>query len=209
MAKTRRPTKRRTQQDRRETTQRGVLEATLRCIGRVGYASVSLNEIAREAKVSRGAITHHYATKLDLAAAAMEHFFSARYERLMKALAGPTKLSLEQRLDILGKEFEDLFPIGFEIIVALRTDPDLQVRYDALAEARYEEMTQGYERMFPEFAKAKSPRLIIAVVAAFYRGLFIEGFSSDKKRLKQMAALFKAMLRTYVAEELRSGQKSS
>lgn len=208
MAAKSRPPKRRTQQDRSESMQREILEATLRCIGRDGYASVSLNEIAKEAGVSRGAITHHYASKLDLAAAAMKQFFSARYERLMRALAGRAKLSLDQRLDILGKEFEDLFPIGFEIIVALRTDENLRARYDALAEARYEEMTQGYERMFPEFARAKSPRLLIAVIAAFYRGLFIEGFSSDKKRLKQMAALFKTMLRAYVAESLNDGQKA-
>jgi AcrR family transcriptional regulator len=199
---------RRTQKDRRESTQRGVLEATLRCIGRMGYASVSLNEVAKEAGVSRGAITHHYASKLELAAAAMEHFFSARYERLLGLLADRSALSLDERLDILGKEFEDLFPIGFEIIVALRTDPELQVRYDALAMHRYEEMTQGYERMFPEFAKAQSPRLLIAVVAAFYRGLFIEGFNSDRERLKQMAELFKAMLRTYVAKGLPGDRES-
>ncbi|HVK80546.1 MAG TPA: TetR/AcrR family transcriptional regulator [Verrucomicrobiae bacterium] len=199
---------RRTQKDRRESTQRGVLEATLRCIGRVGYASVSLNEVAKDAGVSRGAITHHYASKLELAAAAMEHFFTARYERLMSLLADKSTLSLDERLDILGKEFEDLFPIGFEIIVALRTDPELQARYDALAMDRYEEMTQGYERMFPEFAKAQSPRLLIAVVAAFYRGLFIEGFSSDRERLAQMAELFKAMLRTYVAKGLSPDRKS-
>src|SRR5262249_31077442 len=156
------------QKDRRAATQRGVLDATLRCIGRVGYASISLNEIAKEAGVSRGAITHHYASKLDLAAAAMEHFFIGRYERLMALLAGKTTLSLDQRLDILGKEFEGLFPIGFEIIVALRTEPELQIRYNVLAAHRNEEMSKGYERMFPEFARAQSPRLMIAVVAAFY-----------------------------------------
>lgn len=194
---------RRTQKDRSETTQLRILEATLKCIGRNGYASVSLNDVAREAGISRGAITHHYASKLDLTAAAMELFFSARYDRLMSALAARAELSLDERLDILGKEFEDLFPIGFEIIVALRTDTDLQAKYDRLAESRYEEMTQGYERMFPEFARAESPRLLIAVVAAFYRGLFLEGFSSDPERITQMSALFKDVLRSYVSQRLK------
>ncbi|HRE42512.1 MAG TPA: TetR/AcrR family transcriptional regulator [Terricaulis sp.] len=199
---------RRTQKNRSETTQRAVLEATLRCIGRVGYASVSLQEVATEASVSRGAITHHYGSKLELAAAAMEHFFQARYERLMSALADKVTLSLDERLDILGQEFEGLFPIGFEIIVALRTDPELQARYNALAAHRFEEMTQGYERMFPEFAGATSPRLLIAVVGSFYRGLFIEGFTSDRARLTQMTTVFKAMLRTYVAHELPPAHKN-
>lgn len=196
------PPARRSQQDRRESTQRGVLEATLRCIGRVGYAQMSLQEIAKEAGVSRGAITHHYATKLDLAAAAMEHFFTARYERLMDRLADKGALSLDERLDILGKEFEDFFPIGFEIIVALRTDTELQARYYPLTQTRFDEMSLGYERMFPEFAKAKSPQILIAVVAAFYRGLFIEGFSSPRERLSEMTEVFKTMVRNYVAREL-------
>lgn len=194
---------RRTQKDRSETTRLRILEATLGCIGSSGYASVSLKEVARQAGISRGAITHHYASKLDLTAAAMELFFSARYDRLMSALAARAELSLDERLDILGKEFEDLFPVGFEIIIALRTDSELQAKYDRLAESRSEEMTQGYERMFPEFARAKSPRLLIAVVAAFYRGLFLEGFTSEPERIVQMSALFKDVLRSYVEQRLK------
>lgn len=194
---------RRTQKVRSELMQARLLEATLECIGRDGYASTSLNDIARQAKVSRGAIAHHYASKLELTAAAMEYFFSARYDRLMAALADHSELSLDQRLDILKTEFEELFPVGFEIIVALRTDPDLQAKYDSLVEGRLEEMTLGYERMFPEFARAKSPRLLIGVVAAFYRGLFVESFSSDRQRIEEMAELVKEILVTYVRQNLR------
>ena len=64
-------------------------------------------------------------------------------------------------------------------------------------------MTQGYERMFPEFARAESPRLLIAVVAAFYRGLFLEGFTSEPERIAQMGALFKDVLRAYVNQRLK------
>lgn len=193
---------RRSQRDRSKTMQLKLLEATLTCIARDGYASTSLNEIARQAKVSRGAIAHHYASKLELTAAAMDLFFSSRYERLLTALADQAELSLEQRLDILKEEFDTLFPIGFEIIIALRTDPDLRLKYDQLADVRAEEMTLGYERMFPEFARAESPRLLIGVVAAFYRGLCIESFSSDRQRIEQMAKLVQEILVTYVRQRL-------
>jgi len=193
-------TMRRTQKDRSISTQRDVLEATLRCISRMGYAAMSLSEIAKEAGVSRGAITHHYATKLDLAAAATDHFFSARYERLTRRLAGNAALSLDERLDVLGAELEDLFPIGFEIIIALRNDPELQAKCNALAVDRAEEQARGYERMFPEFEKTQSPRDLIAVAASFYRGMFIEGFPTTHERRTHMADIFKAMLRNYLAQ---------
>lgn len=193
---------RRTQKDRSESMQLRLLEATLACIGRGGYASVTLNDVAEEAQVSRGAIAHHYASKLDLTAAAMEHFFSARYDRLMSALADHAELSLEERLDILKEEFEGLFPVGFEIIIALRTDADLRSKYETLTEGRTEEMTEGYERMFPEFARAESPRLLIGVVASFYRGLFIDSFPIDRERIEKMADIVKDILVTYVRQRL-------
>jgi AcrR family transcriptional regulator len=200
--------KRRSQKDRSQSTQLEVLEATLRCISRMGYASISLSEVAKEAGVSRGAITHHYGAKLDLAAAAADYFFIERYNRLMALLAGNKKLTLDERLDILGKEFEDLFPVGFEIMVALRTNPDLQARCAALHADRIEEMTQGYERMFPEFAPAASPRLLVGVVAAFFRGAATEVFNSDsKQRYDEMKNVFKAMVRHYVAQELSGKTK--
>jgi hypothetical protein len=57
--------------------------------------------------------------------------------------------------------------------------------------------------MFPEFASAPSPRLLIGVVAAFFRGASLEVFSGDSERRSEMTEVFKAMVRHYVAHELK------
>ncbi len=55
----------RTKEEAEETRKR-VLEAALRVFSRKGYAAAALEEIAKEAGVTRGAIYHHFANKEQL-----------------------------------------------------------------------------------------------------------------------------------------------
>lgn len=52
-----------------EETRQALLMAALRVFSRKGYAAATLEEIAREAEVTRGAIYWHFASKADLYAA--------------------------------------------------------------------------------------------------------------------------------------------
>ena len=92
---------RRSQKDRSESMQRRILDATLRCNGERGYIGVSLQEIAEMAGVSRGAITHHFPSKIDLASAAIQHFVQWRYEHANAAFAGKEFIELQDKMDIL------------------------------------------------------------------------------------------------------------
>ncbi len=65
-------TKRRTQDERSADTRRRLIEATLDCLYAEGAARTSTNMIAAAASVSRGALTHHYASKEDLIVDALE-----------------------------------------------------------------------------------------------------------------------------------------
>ena len=49
-----------------EETRKSVLDAALRVFSRKGYAATALEEIAKEAGVTRGAIYHHFANKEQL-----------------------------------------------------------------------------------------------------------------------------------------------
>ena len=59
--------RRRTQADRSERTRSALLEAAARGISRHGYANLVLEDVAREAGYSRGALYHQFADKEDLA----------------------------------------------------------------------------------------------------------------------------------------------
>lgn len=63
---------RRTQADRRATTRQALLAAAARGISTYGYANLVLEQVARDAGYTRGALYHLFANKEDLALAVVE-----------------------------------------------------------------------------------------------------------------------------------------
>ncbi|MFN3608503.1 MAG: TetR/AcrR family transcriptional regulator [Hyphomonas sp.] len=194
---------RRSQKDRSESMQRRVLDATLRCIGEQGYIGVSLQSIADMAGVSRGAITHHYPSKIELASAAIRHFVEWCYERINAAFHDKMDLPLRDRLDILWTEFEEVFPITFELIVALRADKDLLGLYKCSSKTSVEEITTGYDVFFPELVGMNVSGVMISVMAAFYRGAYLESVAREQAYIQEMKAVFQDMLLTYLESDRR------
>ncbi len=60
---------------RTAATRRAILEATIRCLQTHGYGAVTNVRIASEAGVSRGAMMHHFPTRLDLLAATVRYAY--------------------------------------------------------------------------------------------------------------------------------------
>lgn len=61
-----------TQAERRAATTAALMKTARRLFGERGFANVSIEEIAREAGVTRGALYHHYKSKDDLFASLFE-----------------------------------------------------------------------------------------------------------------------------------------
>jgi AcrR family transcriptional regulator len=105
-----------------------LLDAAVECLGADGYASVTTTEIARRAGVSRGAQLHHFPTKAELLAAAVEHLLRRRLVEFGEVLAAaaPNLDRLDVAVDVLWTMFEGpAFAVWVELWIASRTDPDL------------------------------------------------------------------------------------
>jgi AcrR family transcriptional regulator len=76
----------RTQQQRREETRRALLDAAVESLIEVGFARTTTLEVQRRAKVSRGALLHHFPSKAELLVAAVDHLAEMR-ARELKAFA--------------------------------------------------------------------------------------------------------------------------
>ena len=74
---------RRTQRQRSEATTRDLLEAAREMFARDGYGATSLEAVAAEANVTKGALYHHFAGKREL----FEAVFEEGERRLCAALA--------------------------------------------------------------------------------------------------------------------------
>ena len=119
----------RTQAERSEQTRAQLFEATIECLLELGYAGTSLNEICRRAGVSRGAQQHHFASKAELMAHALEYLvgkLSAEVLGSIRTLADqPDRIA--RGIDLLWRSFSGtLSTAAMELWVAARTDPELR-----------------------------------------------------------------------------------
>jgi AcrR family transcriptional regulator len=94
----------------------------------LGYAATTSTVIAERAGVSRGAQQYHFPTKGDLVAAAVEHLALQIGLELREAAANlPTRAGrADAAIDLTWRYFSaPLFTAVIELIVAARTDPEL------------------------------------------------------------------------------------
>ncbi|MEM6639671.1 MAG: TetR/AcrR family transcriptional regulator [Pseudomonadota bacterium] len=76
---------RRSQEERRETTRRQIVEAATRCLAEHGYAGTTVSRLIAAAGVSRGAYLHHFPNKTDLLRAVAEQMMRDAYRKLGSA----------------------------------------------------------------------------------------------------------------------------
>lgn len=118
----------RTQAERSEQTRTALLDATIDCLIERGYARTSVQEICARAGVSKGAQQHHFTTKAELMASAVEHL-TRRITAEMLSAAGSVprgKELLDRGIDHIWQGFSGTLAAAFmELWVAARTDPEL------------------------------------------------------------------------------------
>ncbi|MCX2980132.1 TetR/AcrR family transcriptional regulator [Halieaceae bacterium IMCC14734] len=141
-----------------------ILDAALDCFITIGYASTTTAKIADKAKVSRGAMLHHFPSKTELIQAAVEYLHGKLLYLYAKCIdeaiddeeAHSLPVDERNRRGLQGYWnylSSDLFTAYHELCVAGRTDPELQyILEDSIA--RFDEnVAQSSKRLFPEWAK--------------------------------------------------------
>jgi AcrR family transcriptional regulator len=116
----------RRQADRSRETRRKLMEATVECLVERGWAGTTTTVVAERAGVSRGAQLHHFRTRGELVAAAVEHLGAESVLDLKERaeqVNGSTVAVVELIADFYAS---DLFTAALELWVAARTDPELK-----------------------------------------------------------------------------------
>ncbi|WP_328607575.1 TetR/AcrR family transcriptional regulator [Amycolatopsis sp. NBC_00345] len=75
--------------DYSESTRSALVDSAVELFTKRGYAGTSLDEVAKRARVTKGALYHHFSGKQALFEAAFDSVESLVYDRLEKIMTGP------------------------------------------------------------------------------------------------------------------------
>ena len=148
------------QQTKSENTRTAILEAALVCFYDLGYGSTTTEKVAKRAGVSRGAMLHHFPSRLHLVREAVRHLNVKRLqlfeERELKVNEGAEYTRVNEGIDAYWQQLHSpLFTVFHELRVAARTDDDL---HEAMA-LDHQELDKSWAKvaasLFPDLAQSE------------------------------------------------------
>jgi AcrR family transcriptional regulator len=149
--------RRRTQTERSDAMRRRLIDATLHCLTKDGYAATTVSSIVRRAGVSRGAHLHHFPTKNSLILEATEFLMRRAYR-----LLGEMLLAIAEDADRVAAVVDGAwktiygtrhFGAYFELITAAKHDPDLASAMQALSERTLRTIDGAIDHYFEKRAE--------------------------------------------------------
>jgi len=165
---------RRSQAERSAATRDALLDATIACLVDDGYANTTTSRVAERAGVSRGAHLHHFQTRQELLAAAMERLAERRGRELLAAaedLPGGRE-RLVRGLDLLWASYANpLFQAALDLWSHARTDRELRERLVPVERRLDRQTLEISKRLFPDHAEKAGFDRLIEMAVATIRGL--------------------------------------
>lgn len=132
-----------------------IVEAAIKCFVDLGYAQTTTTAIADKAGLSRGAMLHHFPSKIDIVRAAVEYLHGKRLKAFRKAIQRSQPLEgdrVRQAVEAYWSHVRHpMFVAFFELSVAARTDPELAAILLPAQEAFEREWYRTAKEVFPEW----------------------------------------------------------
>ncbi len=144
---------RRTQAERRESTRVALLDAAVRCVGRVGFAGTTTTDVANEAGLSRGAVQHHFADKNDLMTTVVEQGWTDLVVRLrgIAAVDGTLAERVDAVIDRMWASYSsEAFQAAVEVTRAARGNPVLRDAHAELYDESRRTLDEEWRRVFSD-----------------------------------------------------------
>lgn len=191
---------RRSQADRRAETRAKLLQAARELFVELGFSETATPDIARKAGVTRGALYHHFADKIDLFRALAEEEARAiaeHIDRETREISDP-KVAMEKGSDAFFEAM--LFPGRVRLL--MEDAPAVLGHSAAVALTRAngsEELREGLRQARPEFTTARIDALTNLLSATFDRAALEIAYGGDTATYRAaMHDLVSVMLDTKV-----------
>lgn len=139
------------------STREQILDAALRCFVELGYANTTTTAIADKAGLSRGAMLHHFPSKVDVVRAAVEHLHAKRLKAFQRSI-GKVALGEDRPRKALEVCLEHvrhpLYVAFLELWMAARTDAELLAILQPTEHAFADEWHRMAVDLWPEWRES-------------------------------------------------------
>jgi AcrR family transcriptional regulator len=166
-----------------------LLDATVECLVKYGYAGTTTPRVAEMAGVTRGAQVHHFGSKEDLVVAAVEHLAQQRTQAAIRVLGqlydSPDPVGAV--LDFLWEAHQGpMFAATVELWVAGRTDPALASQISRVEPVVDGTLMAAIAQQLPDHTAAKELRNVVYTAMDALRGILVLSFvDQDLERARR------------------------
>jgi len=161
-----------------EKARRHICRSVIACLDERGYSETSLGRVQKRAGISRGALTHHFPTRVDMMVATVEQILEpVRFSGKRRGRAFPQEATIRLHLVRLWTDTVNTVEgrALFEILVAARTDVELQVRIAPALRAYDEEVGEGLAVLYRSRGRGEEDvRQLWTICRIFLRGLHVQ-----------------------------------
>lgn len=158
------------------STRNQIIDAAIECFVKLGYGRTTTTVIAERAGLSRGAMLHHFPSKIDIVRAAVEALHAKRLRAFRKAAtrAAPGGDRVKRSVEAYWAHVKHpMFVAFFELTVAARTDSELAQILRPAQEAFEREWHRTALELFPEWPKGESFDLALDLSHYLLEGMAI------------------------------------
>lgn len=194
------------QQRKSRETRNLALEAAIDCLAEGGYPGCSLQLVADRAGISRGAMLHHYSSKLELMAAVIEYAFYKRMQDFLGRIRALSDDARTERLDGVYSSYASCGTPAYRAYLALhlasRSDPELRLIFVDRARRFGQVWRDEAATVFPEWRDHLALDAMNDFVCMAVEGVALNAdIWDDPQRVETMLAFI-----AHATHEVRAGR---
>ena len=180
-------------------TRAKLIEATIRCIVKVGYANTTTPQVAAEAGLSRGAMLHHFENGAALIKASIVELHEKRLRAFRRA-ADTGNHDTAKLVRTYWRQLQKPAFVAFhELALAARSDPDLARILQPLQVEFRDRFNQQAVSLFPEWGTDRHRfNIAMALSQTMLEGMAIQSLTGalDDKMVEPLLELLEDQIRS-------------
>lgn len=199
---------RRTQEERTAETRLRLLEATITLLLERGYSRLTTTDIASVAGVSRGALTHHFASKEDIVTRAVQHQLQLTTANLHKLADELNGASSDDIIDYLWEMMAGgLFYVTLEYLPEARHNPDFKEQMVPVVKEFHAALDAVWTRLSEHAGiEPARARVMLNATMCLIRGMVAQTIvRDDPEYFQNLLSYWKGHLReTFILKKART-----